>query len=158
MKSRDLVAGAAIAWAALGVTAVSRHANAAGLYVSDRGVRPLGRGGAFVAGADDLGAIWYNPAGIVEAPSSLLLDGSYVHYTDTFTRQGLATSSTGTELVTNFPTVRGTTPFLPIPTIVGSYRFGAQKQFAAALGIYAPDAALLTYPTTIAGGAQAPQR
>jgi long-chain fatty acid transport protein len=158
MKSRDLVAGAAIACSALGATAVSRDANAAGLYVSDRGVRPLGRGGAFVAGADDLGAIWYNPAGIVDAPSSLLLDGSYVHYTDTFTRQGLAPSSTGTELVTNFPTVHGTTPFLPIPTIVGSYRFGAQKQFAAALGVYAPDAALLTYPTTIEGGAQAPQR
>jgi long-chain fatty acid transport protein len=156
MKSRDLVAAAAALAACRVIT--PGDAKAAGLYISDRGVRPLGRGGAFVAGADDLGAIWYNPAGIVDAPSSILLDGSYLHYTDTFTRQGLATSSSNAAFVTDFPTVKGTTPFLPIPTIAGSYRFGAQKQFAAALGIYAPDAALLTYPSTIAGGAAAPQR
>ncbi|HTJ83123.1 MAG TPA: hypothetical protein VL400_15500, partial [Polyangiaceae bacterium] len=35
--------------------AASSEAHAGGLYVTDRGVRPLGRGGAFVAGADDLG-------------------------------------------------------------------------------------------------------
>jgi long-chain fatty acid transport protein len=158
MKSRDLIARAAIAMAASGVAGTSCDAKAAGLYVSDRGVRPLGRGGAFVAGADDLGAIWYNPAGIVDAPSSLLLDGSYVDYHDTYTRQGMAPSANGAEFVTNFPTVKGTTPFLPIPTIVGSYRFGADKQYAAALGIYAPDAALLSYPTTIGDGVPAPQR
>lgn len=157
MKSRDRIAGATVALAAVLVLAAA-DAKAAGLYVSDRGVRPLGRGGAFVAGADDLGAIWYNPAGIVDAPSSLLLDGSYVHYTDTFTRQALGTSANGTEFVTNMPTVKGTTPFLPPPTIVGSYRFGANKQYAVAFGVYAPDAALLTYPATIAGGAPAPQR
>lgn len=158
MKSRVLVAGAVFALAAASGVAVSRDAQAAGLYVSDRGVRPLGRGGAFVAGADDLGAIWYNPAGLVDAPSSVLLDGSYLHYTDSFTRQGLAPSSTGTAFVTNEPTVKGTTPFLPIPTLAGSLRFGAQKQFAAALGIYAPDAALLSYPATIGAGVPAPQR
>ena len=66
MKSRHHVAGVAIALASLAT--IARDAGAAGLYFSDRGVRPLGRGGAFVAGADDLGAIWYNPAGIVDAP------------------------------------------------------------------------------------------
>jgi long-chain fatty acid transport protein len=157
IKVRDLVARAAIAIAASGVMGTSFDAKAAGLYVSDRGVRPLGRGGAFVAGADDLGAIWYNPAGIVDAPSSLLLDGSYIHYGDTYTRQAMAPSASGAEFVTNLPTVKGTTPFLPIPTIVGSYRFGADKQYAAALGIYAPDAALLSYPATI-DGVPAPQR
>src|ERR1700691_3535901 len=49
------------------------EARASGLYFSDRGVRPLGRGGAFVAGADDLGAIWYNPAGGGEGPPSPLI-------------------------------------------------------------------------------------
>src|SRR5580692_13216211 len=95
----------ACAGALLGVTLSSR-ADASGLYVSDRGVRPLGRGGAFVAGADDLGAIWYNPAGLVDAPSSILLDGSYLHYTDSYARQGFATSATGTEFATNQPTVK----------------------------------------------------
>ena len=63
----------------LGTLATAADAGAAGLYFSDRGVRPLGRGGAFVAGADDLGAIWYNPAGIVDAPSSFLLDASWLN-------------------------------------------------------------------------------
>jgi long-chain fatty acid transport protein len=148
MKTRRFVAVGAFVliatWAA-----IAPEAHAAGLYVDDRGVRPLGRGGAFVAGADDLGAIWYNPAGIVDAPSSLLLDGSYVHYTDTFTRQAQTTSATGTTYITNYPTVSGTTPFLPIPTIAGSYRWGDNNQYAMAFGIYAPDAALLSYPTAI---------
>src|ERR1019366_1282072 len=151
MKTRRFVAAAL---AAAGTVAAAHRAQAAGLYVDDRGVRPLGRGGAFVAGADDLGAIWYNPAGIVDTPSSLLLDGSYVHYTDSFTRQAQTTSATGTTFVTNFPTVSGTTPFLPIPTIAGSYRWGDNNQYAMAFGIYAPDAALLSYPSDGA----APQR
>jgi long-chain fatty acid transport protein len=158
MKGRDAVAGAALALAASFVVSTSWDAKAAGLYVSDRGVRPLGRGGAFVAGADDLGAIWYNPAGIVDAPSSVLLDGSWVHYQDTFARRGLAPSTSGAAFETTFPTVAGTTPFLPIPTIAGSLRFGAAKQFAAALGVYAPDAALLSYPATIGDVVPAPQR
>src|SRR5580692_11612421 len=99
----------ACAGALLGVTLSSR-ADASGLYFSDRGVRPLGRGGAFVAGADDLGAIWYNPAGVVDAPSSVLVDASWLHYTSDFTRQTLATSSTGTQYTDTSPRVSGATP------------------------------------------------
>jgi long-chain fatty acid transport protein len=158
MKRRQVVAAVAFTLASFFGIATLGDARAAGLFVSDRGVRPLGRGGAFVAGADDLGAIWYNPAGIADTPSSVLLDGSWVHYQDTFARRGLAPSTSGAAFETSFPTVAGTTPFLPIPTIAGSLRFGAEKQFAAALGIYAPDAALLSYPATIGGGVSAPQR
>jgi long-chain fatty acid transport protein len=145
--------------AALGALLPARDASAGGLYVSDRGVRPLGRGGAFVAGADDLGAIWYNPAGVVAAPSSLLLDGSWIDYSDSFTRQALSTSAppTQTTFVQTMPRVAGTTPFLPIPTIAGSYRWGSAQKYAAAFGVYAPDAALLNYPEQVAGQA-APQR
>src|SRR5688572_4735107 len=59
--------------------------DAAGMYWSDRGIRPLGRGGAFVAGADDLGAIAYNPAGLADAGSSLLLDAALVNVRTEFT-------------------------------------------------------------------------
>jgi long-chain fatty acid transport protein len=152
--------GAAILGSA--VLASSVDARAAGLYFSDRGVRPLGRGGAFVAGADDLGAIWYNPAGVVDAPSSFLLDASWLHYTSDFTRSALTTSSSGTTYVQNFPPVHGSTPVLPIPTIAASYRFGAEKQFAAALGLYAPYTAVTSYPQQVANPdgslSPAPQR
>ena len=60
---RGLLANAAL----LAAIAFSTDAFAAGLYYSERGVSPLGRGGAFVAGADDLGAIAYNPAGLADA-------------------------------------------------------------------------------------------
>jgi long-chain fatty acid transport protein len=152
-NSSTLIAALA---AVLAVAAASSDAKAAGLYVSDQGVRPLGRGGAFVAGADDLGAIWYNPAGIVEAPSSFLLEGSWVNYADTYQRHAMSTNlQSGAEYESTSPLVKGTTPFLPIPTIAGSYRWGDAHQYALAFGVYAPDAALITY----AGGADtAPQR
>jgi len=40
-------------------------AHAGGMFVGTHGARPTARGGAFVAGADDLNAIYYNPAGVV---------------------------------------------------------------------------------------------
>ena len=44
------------------------------------GVRALGIGGAFVAGADDATAIYWNPAGLTDVFFSGVLD---VHWTDT---------------------------------------------------------------------------
>src|SRR6185503_6970688 len=66
--------------------ATSASAHAAGLYFADRGVRPAARGGAFIAGADDLGAIAYNPAGIYDAGSQFLLDASIVNFNADYTR------------------------------------------------------------------------
>jgi long-chain fatty acid transport protein len=151
--------------ATLGVAAVLTAAadvGAAGLYFSDRGTRPLARGGAFVAGADDLGAIWYNPAGIVDAPTGFLVDATWLHYTSEFTRQAQTTSATGTTFVQSFPGVSGSTPILPVPTIAGSYRFGDKQQYAVALGMYAPMVPVTTYPMTISNpdgsSSPAPQR
>lgn len=152
----------AIALGAAAAMAAAGNARAAGLYFSDRGVRPLGRGGAFVAGADDLGAIWYNPAGIVDAPTSVLVDATWLHYTSSFARQAQTTSDTGTTFVQLFSSVSGSTPVLPIPTIAGSYRFGDREQYAAAIGVYAPMVPVTTYPQTITNGngttSPAPQR
>src|SRR5205814_4654165 len=61
-------------FALLVCAASAGDAHGAGLYFSDRGVRPLARGGAFVAGADDLGAVWYNPAGLADAGTTLFAD------------------------------------------------------------------------------------
>ena len=74
-------------WLAAGAILLSvSTAHAGGLYLSDRGVRPLGRGGAFVAGADDLGAIWYNPAGLADAGTSILVDFSWINFSAEWTR------------------------------------------------------------------------
>jgi long-chain fatty acid transport protein len=134
------------------------RADASGMYFSDRGVRPLGRGGAFVAGADDLGAIAYNPAGLADAGSALLLDLSWVDVSTNFTRRSIVNDSAGNPILVTSPKVTGSTPFLPIPTLAGSYSPSALgHMFTFALGIYAPYAASSTYPESV-NGQPAPSR
>lgn len=127
----------------------SREAQAAGLYFSDRGVRPVGRAGAFVAGADDLGSLWYNPAGLAFAGNDVLVDASWLHFTSTYQRRSVVVNpDTGQETVIGenyFPEVKGTSPVLPLPTIAVSNNFGQEKwNFAA--GVMAPYSALTSYP------------
>jgi long-chain fatty acid transport protein len=126
-------------------------AEAAGLYTADRGVRPLGRGGAFVAGADDLGAIWYNPAGLADAGTTLFIDLAWMNFSSEFKRKTNVTDAAGTVRTYEYPKVDGTTPFLPIPTLGGSYAFGDKKQYTFASGIMAPYASIASYPLTVNG-------
>jgi long-chain fatty acid transport protein len=133
------------------------EARAAGLYFSDRGVRAVGRGGAFVAGADDLSAVWYNPAGLADAGTSLLIDGTWLNFSSEFKRRTQVVDASGTVRTYDYPTVKGSTPFLPIPTIAGSYAFGDQKQYTIAGAILAPYVPIATYPATV-DGQPAPSR
>jgi len=130
---------------------VPSSAHAAGLFTADRGVRPLGRGGAFVAGADDLGAIWYNPAGLADAGTTLFIDLAWLNFSSEYRRRTQVADPNGTVRVYDYPQVNGTTPFLPIPTLGGSYAFGDKKQFTAAFGILAPYTAIASYPLTVDG-------
>ena len=131
--------------------------HASGLFFSDRGVRPLGRGGAFVAGADDLGAVWYNPAGIADAGNALLADFSWLNYSADYTRQTRVFDSAGTARTFTYPTVEGTSPFLPLPTLAGSMAFGKSEEFVIAGSLLAPYTPLTTFPETI-DGQPAPSR
>ncbi len=148
-----LLAVAGSCWAA--------PASAAGLYFSERGVRPLGRGGAFTAGADDLGAIWYNPAGVYDAGAQLLIDASWLNFTTDYTRRSIIkqrdpnTGEVVSEFEQTFPSVEGTTPIIPIPTLVGSYQ--VHPQWVVALGVESPYAAIPSYPETL-DGEPAPSR
>lgn len=135
----------------MGVVGAVRTANAAGLYVGDRGVRPLGRGGAFVAGADDLGAIWYNPAGLAFAKPSFLADFAWVNYSSEYTRKTQVIDAAGVARVYEYPTVDGSTPVLPIPTLAGMTQFGDKKELSVALGLIAPYTAVTSYPETVNG-------
>jgi long-chain fatty acid transport protein len=135
--------------------------SAAGLYFPDRGVRPLGRGGAFVAGADDLGAIAYNIAGVYDAGGQFLFDGSWVNFNSEYTRQAIVRQidpNTGEEVgkfLQTYPQVNGTTPFLPIPTVAVSFQ--PHPQWVVTFGAWAPYAGLPSYPEAVNGKA-APQR
>ncbi|MEP7124877.1 MAG: outer membrane protein transport protein [Byssovorax sp.] len=138
---------------ALAATVTAAHvAPAAGLYYGDRGVRPLGRAGAFIAGGDDLGAIAYNPAGLYDAGAQVLIDGSWVNFSSDYTRQTLLQQvdpNTGKPVggtsVQTFAPVQGKTPFLPIPTLAVSFQ--PHPKWVVALGVFAPYAALPTYPS-----------
>lgn len=150
-----------LASAASALLFTTSNAGAAGLYFPDRGVRPLGRAGAFVAGADDLGAVAYNIAGTYDAGSALFLDASWVNFASEYQRQSLLrqvdpnTGETVGEYVKTYPTVNGSTPFLPIPTLAASFQ--PHPQWVLSLGVYAPYAGLPSYPETVEGK-PAPQR
>jgi long-chain fatty acid transport protein len=149
------VVGVAVAGA---LSFAAQDARAAGLYFSDRGVRPLGRGGAFVAGADDLNAIWYNPAGLADAGTSFLLDASQLLFRSTFTRQTNVTDANGATSTETFPTVKGSTPILPIPTIGISYNVPSARELTFAFGAFAPYTPVASYPLTLPDGSPSPSR
>jgi long-chain fatty acid transport protein len=143
------LAVAAVAWCC--VAASAGDARAAGLYFTDRGVRPMGRAGAFVAGADDLNALWYNPAGLADAGTSVLVDFGWLHFTDTYSRQLQIADAQGTNHTVTSPTVNGAAPILPIPTIAGSLALDKDHRFTVAGGFFGPQVALASYPNTVDG-------
>lgn len=151
------------AGAVLGVLCAPGAASAGGLYFTDRGVRPLGRGGAFIAGADDAGAVAYNPAGLAFAGTQLLVDASWLQYSATYQRKALLRQvdpntgqPTGQEWEQTFPSVDGTTPVLPIPTIAYAFQAGS-RALTYGLALWAPYSAITSFPEQVRGG-PAPQR
>jgi long-chain fatty acid transport protein len=137
----------------LGVTALllcaATPTRGAGLYFTDRGVRPMGRAGAFVAGADDLGAVWYNPAGIADAGNAFLLDASWLQFSIDYTRTLRVVNADGVVTHPGDPTVHGSSPVLPLPTIAASYVLDEHGRFTVAGGVLAPYIALASYPSTV---------
>jgi long-chain fatty acid transport protein len=150
---RTHLAGALLALALF----TARPVAAGGLYFSDRGVRPMGRAGAFVAGADDLGAVWYNPAGLVDAGSSILVDGTWLDVRTTYDQVYAVTTADGVQTVIDRPTAaysthtEGSTPFLPLPTMAFSKTLGSTGRWVIAGGMYFPYIALYSFPATTDG-------
>jgi long-chain fatty acid transport protein len=137
---------------ALALAALPSTAHAGGFYLLDRGTRAMGRGGAFVAGADDPQSLWYNPAGIAFSGNQFMLDATMTVFGVDYTR----VDSGGATL----PTVHGNSAPLPIPTLAGTFNLGL-RNFTFGVGLFAPNAALMQYPSSVnVGGMQqpAPQR
>jgi long-chain fatty acid transport protein len=116
-----------------------------------------------VAGADDLGALYFNPAGLVDAGTQVLVDASWLHFTSSFQRRSLVQPTdpntgkpVGSPFVQTYEKVEGSTPVLPIPTLAAS--LALSPDLVIATGIYAPYGAVASYPEKLPGGQPSPQR
>jgi long-chain fatty acid transport protein len=125
-------------------------ARAGGMFVSPHGARPLGRGGAFVAGADDLNAIYYNPAGVALARGegsggwSVLFDLGVVFQSVAYTRNenGILRPT-----VTGDAGLMGPAP-LAIPQLAFAKRLApfSWGSLTLGLGLWIPYTGLMRYP------------
>ena len=156
MDNRLVPRAGAVA-ACLLVLSVCETAFGGGVFASDRGTRPLGRGGAFVAGADDLESIYYNPAGIVHASRQILADAELMFVSTEFTRSVRVSQAdpntgepTGVTFERTYPTSKGSGPKIPIPLLAVSYDFGINGA-AFALGAWTPMAAVPQYDVLVDG-------
>ena len=117
------------------LVAGSSLVKAGGFFLSDRGVRPMGRGFAWVAGANDPQAIWYNPAGLSWSKKQLLMDTSFVFFRASYTRM-----DSGGNMLS--PVSLNAAP-LPLPMLAYSYPVG---DWTLGIGIHAPHGTRMIWP------------
>ena len=107
----------------------------------------MSRGGAFVAGADDPGALHYNPAGLAESGNQVLSDFTLTFMFGSFQRVNVNDQG---EVVGVSPKVEAKPMLLPIPTLAFSHKFGL-KDWTFGGGTFAPNTTLLNWPRSIPG-------
>jgi long-chain fatty acid transport protein len=112
-------------------------AHAGGFYLVPRGVRGSAQGGAVVAGSDDPGALWYNPAGLGYSGRQVFFDLLMPLERVSFER----INSGGQK----DPEVSMDSAPLPLPGMAYSDDFGLRK-LTLGLGFFAPPSAMLQYP------------
>ncbi len=129
---------------ALLLICITTPAFAGGPEIGDQGAVAMGRGGAFAVRADDLSAIYYNPAGLAR------LDGTHFYYSHRvvygeaeFRRARTldwSEATHGVPRLVEFEHVRNEEPLFALgPMAVLSSDFGLED-WAFAAGIYAPPA------------------
>jgi len=133
-------------------------ASGAGMYFSDRGVRPMGRAGAFVAGADDLHGAWYNPAGIADAGDAGLVDFAWLAFQNTYQRRLRIVDADDTVRYVDSPKISGSSDFLPMPTFAASMTLDKEKRWTGAIGFVPPMVAFASYPERTNDGQPSPAR
>ncbi|MCB9742793.1 MAG: outer membrane protein transport protein [Alphaproteobacteria bacterium] len=121
--------------------ALAQPAQGAGYYMLDAGVRAFSRGGAWVVGADDISAMYYNPAALIRTEGvRARVDVAAVSQYISFDRAD----------VDGDPVTNQGRPYV-IPTMGVSWDMGTER-WAVALGFYPPYAPDFLYP------ADGPQR
>jgi long-chain fatty acid transport protein len=121
---------------ALCVLGAGDDARAGGQFLPGHGVRPMGRADTFVAGGDDVGVLWYNPAGLDMCGNQTLSELALIDDHQSYTR----IDSGGNTL----PEVSSTGLKIPVPTIAASLALG--HRMTLGLGFSAPYGSIPRYP------------
>lgn len=124
-------------YAALCIAFGASKAHAGGFYLLPRGARGVSQGGAVVAGSDDPGALWYNPAGLSYSGQQAFFDLVLPLERVDFQRINSGGQWDPEVTMRNAP--------LPLPGFAYSDNFGL-KTLTFGLGMFAPPAAMLKYP------------
>jgi long-chain fatty acid transport protein len=125
--------------------------HAAGFYTTTSGTRALGRGGAYVAGVDDLSAQFHNPAGLIRLDGTqIMLNWSAVEATASFARAPFVPDDPKLDTI-EFDEVKEEGAPFGIPSLAVGTSFGL-KDWVFAFGFYPPYAPHSVWP------ADGPQR
>jgi long-chain fatty acid transport protein len=117
----------------------SSVAEAGGLTLPFRGARPMGRGGTFVAGGDDAGAMAFNPANLAEIDHfSFLVDGGLVLERSNYDRIDSGGNAQ--------PRVESSMVILPIPTLALTYKPKKYPWLTVYGGVWVPYLGLSSWP------------
>ncbi|MEE2752165.1 MAG: outer membrane protein transport protein [Myxococcota bacterium] len=124
-------------------------AQAAGYYMSSVGTRAYSRGGAFIAGADNLLAMYHNPAALIRLDRpQFMLDVAGVQQWVQFDRKAVPGNGPlddfGYPTDITYDTVTNNAPPYAIPHIAVSHNFGLPNTVFA-FGLYPPYAPDLAY-------------
>lgn len=106
-----------------------RIAHAGGAWLPVRGIRALSMGGAFVAGAEEANALWYNPSRLDKTSVTLDVGGIFL--------DGSFTAPDGARAQNSGAT-------LPNPTLGAVIEL--DETFSVGLGVYAPYSPQLGFP------------
>jgi len=127
---------------AITLALLSPSARAGGFEIPDNGTEALGRGGAFVAKADDPTAIQYNPAGLAQQRGTrVLLDGHLMLSSYSFQRYGVFPDNPSDAKTpwghSPYPKVQDTGGPFFAPFIAATSDFGLDW-LTAAIGVFGP--------------------
>ena len=141
----------------LALLAAPRAARAGGFEIPDNGTEALGRGGAFVAKADDPTAIDYNPAGLAgQRGTRVLLDGHIINSSYGFQRFGAYPDNPGNPSTPwggfAYPRVNNAGGPFFAPFLAATTDFGTLDWLTVAVGVFGPSGVgNRTYPYGVEG-------
>jgi long-chain fatty acid transport protein len=129
-------------WAALGAVLTPAVAAAAGITFGDNGAKAMSLGGAFTGQADDLTALYYNPAGLTQTDGfRFLVDGLFLNNDVTFQRTDANCGQSGQPPCVAPNPIQNSGGIFTLPFLALGYGNAFRgHRFSFALGVYGPPA------------------